>query len=785
MGETYYIQSAIAGKYLDVQNNQTANGTPLHLWRYNGGNAQKFTLEDAGGGYFHIKFRLGKYLHVQHGSNQPRVLAHLWEGKSNDNSKWRFITAPNGYFYIQSKKGTYLDVKGGQSADGTPIWMYVLNKGNAQRWKLKKASYTQSSNGASTAVVVSGSNVNKNVKVGKTYYIQSAIGAKYMDVKMAGTANGTPIHLWRYNGGNAQKFIFENAGSGYFYIKSVLGKYLHVQGASNQPRVLAHLWTGKGGDQTKWQFIKAPNGYHYIRSKKGTYLDVKGGVSTDGTPIWMYPLNRGNAQRWKLNEVPAATGTSVIKTPLLLNSSTMYSYLANVATISPANIKKKSPKGPDFEEGAKAVFSNLDGELTNRFRHYVTSKFSRLDANLIPDKEPNSGVFYYVPNSYHLSWDSDLDKHKLRINYSRNTDGRADKSTRVSATLSSGIMVSEIKFMENMLDEMRKNTPFKNIPIELRPLPVESPRIEFQGGGFDINGDQITIVAFSDFGEDIEMSFTTSDDNIDAMKNGELQNKMSFILHFNSSVDNEQTYDIPADISIKDEQSYGIFDVELPTLQNVKNLAPFPIIVKYLHVLTAKGENSEIIPYIYSFELGDKTIQPNDILKFNKPSGFRLPAKDKPLRAFVEYRLLPCEPCTQKIINGLTGGITSATKQEVKFKTINLLRSTGAETVLIYMKSHQLDPGKQREVETYEPIEINEDGSEAKSPKFYLLNGEQPDFKYKVGLMMEDGKLYESNTWIRGDKLKVFLTEINLKSHFDTWPKAEEMESENENDDDN
>jgi hypothetical protein len=135
-GVTYHIQSAVGGKFLDVKSANRADGTPLHLWPFNGSVAQRFKLEDAGGGWFYIKSDLGKYVHIENASNSPQALAVIWQGKGNNNTKWRFENVGGGYFLIQSLVGTYLDVKGGFDADGTPIWMWTKNGGAAQRWKL-------------------------------------------------------------------------------------------------------------------------------------------------------------------------------------------------------------------------------------------------------------------------------------------------------------------------------------------------------------------------------------------------------------------------------------------------------------------------------------------------------------------------------------------------------------------------------------------------------------------------------------------------------------------------
>lgn len=604
-------------------------------------------------------------------------------------------------------------------------------------------------------------------KAGETYYIQSALAGKYLDVKWGKTDNGTPLHLWPYNGGNAQKFSLEDAGGGYFYIKSALGKYVHVQNRSSETKALALIYVGRGNDNTKWRFIPGPNGYHYIQSKKGTYLDVQWGRSADGTPIWMWTLNRGTAQQWKLKNV--ASPYIVLNTKILTSAM----FFQSVADAQTNSTQRKNPQGPDFDVENLPLFSNLDADLPERFNHNSTSKFSRLNSILIKDKEPLSGVFYYIPRSYSLDWDSDVSEHQLRINYSRNSGEREARSAQVNATLTSGITLKEINFMEDMIREDLKNRNVPNPKVELKPLPVDSPTIVFNGAGSSIASDQISIVAFSDFSEDIEMSFTTSDDDIDALKTS-LQNKLPFSLHFKSSADNEQAYDIPASISIKDEESYGIFEVDFPALQNAKNPTPFPIMAQYLHVLTTTNTSEGLIPYIYSFEMGNKTVQPNDIIKFNKPTGFRLPSQlragGKPIRAFVEYKLLECDACFRDIINELTGGLTAATKQKVTFRPVNLIRSTGAEFVWIKMRSKQLDPRNQRVITTYDPIEISDDSNGVESPTLFLFDSQPPKFEYQVELVMPNGEEYVMDHWIEGNQLAVRLSSHKLKEHFNSWP---------------
>lgn len=132
----YYIQSAIAGKYMDVQWGKSTAGTPLHLWPRNGGAAQKFYFEDAGDGeHFYIKSALGKYVHAINGKEQAPV--RLGTGKGEIYSLWK-IEKVDDYYRIKSKMGRYIEVAWGNSKDGTPIFMFNKNNSEAQRWKFIK-----------------------------------------------------------------------------------------------------------------------------------------------------------------------------------------------------------------------------------------------------------------------------------------------------------------------------------------------------------------------------------------------------------------------------------------------------------------------------------------------------------------------------------------------------------------------------------------------------------------------------------------------------------------------
>lgn len=132
-----------------------------------------------------------------------------------------------------------------------------------------------------------------------TYFLRSALG-RYLDVQWGNAYAGTPMHLWDYNGGVAQKWYIKKAPEGFYTIQSDLGRYLDVSNASNAAGTTVHLWDYNGSVAQQWHFTPAGDGSYYIHSAVGTYLDVQNANSAAGTPIWMYPFNGSVAQRWYL-----------------------------------------------------------------------------------------------------------------------------------------------------------------------------------------------------------------------------------------------------------------------------------------------------------------------------------------------------------------------------------------------------------------------------------------------------------------------------------------------------
>ncbi len=135
------LVSKLSNKLIDVAGGSMDDGADIIQWPSNGGDNQKWLLEDAGNGYFFIRSKKsGKVLDVTGGSieNCAKIIQFTKHG--GDNQLWRFEDCGNGYFYVVSKKsGKVLDITGANPEDGTPIIQYEKKAENTdnQLWMLQ------------------------------------------------------------------------------------------------------------------------------------------------------------------------------------------------------------------------------------------------------------------------------------------------------------------------------------------------------------------------------------------------------------------------------------------------------------------------------------------------------------------------------------------------------------------------------------------------------------------------------------------------------------------------
>jgi len=139
-GQVYHLRSTLnVHYYLSAVDKKTANNTYITTNQTTPTDkASRWTLEDAGGGYYYFRNAGGFYLDVAQASRKAG--ARLWLAKRNftDAQKFRLKTAPGGAYYILPKLNEKLavDVHKAYAAPNSVVWCTSINQSTAQMWKL-------------------------------------------------------------------------------------------------------------------------------------------------------------------------------------------------------------------------------------------------------------------------------------------------------------------------------------------------------------------------------------------------------------------------------------------------------------------------------------------------------------------------------------------------------------------------------------------------------------------------------------------------------------------------
>ena len=133
-----------------------------------------------------------------------------------------------------------------------------------------------------------------------TYYrVTARHSGKVMDVIGQSTANNAEVKQWSYNGGNNQKWQFQDAGGGYVrLINANSGKCLDVANASTADGANIIQYTCGTGTNQQWQWQTTGSYFRLVARHSGKCLDVVNSGTTDGTDIQQYTCGTGNNQQW-------------------------------------------------------------------------------------------------------------------------------------------------------------------------------------------------------------------------------------------------------------------------------------------------------------------------------------------------------------------------------------------------------------------------------------------------------------------------------------------------------
>ncbi|MFD8501597.1 RICIN domain-containing protein [Streptomyces sp. NPDC059687] len=134
---------------------------------------------------------------------------------------------------------------------------------------------------------------------------------KCLDARAAGTANGTAVQQYSCNNSTAQQWSFTSTSDGYVRInnRNDPAQVVDVTDVSTADGAPLQLWAYGGGDNQQWQPVDEGGGaYHFVNRHSGKCLDVPGASTADSVQLTQYTCNGTAAQRFQMSAVSSSPG---------------------------------------------------------------------------------------------------------------------------------------------------------------------------------------------------------------------------------------------------------------------------------------------------------------------------------------------------------------------------------------------------------------------------------------------------------------------------------------------
>jgi hypothetical protein len=510
---------------------------------------------------------------------------------------------------------------------------------------------------------------------------------------------------------------------------------------------------------------EAPNGGSgLVIPKRNVYEVIK------DKPTYLYKASPVVEQPGRVVARPVETERTLVKSKVaavsVLHAAPIYATVHTESSPAPST-DAQGPANKPLSFWGDFIYSDVDFESQ--------MKITSVNLNIYPDKNPNSGVFYYLPIAYDIKYDKEKG-FAFNVDYGTSRGEGSESKVRMSGTLSSGISLYEVQFIKNLMDAYKKQNPGLKLDKPL-PLPVsETPTITIGDELKNFGITSVNINNVSSITDAIEFSWQT-----DGTTAAELEN----LLRVNSGITGKMkikttsadlpVQEIPVRIRLIDENTFGRFGMtptEMRT-KNWRNETPFPVKLKYVHyMIIDKNKDGKESPIIYSWDLNNQEIQPRAQVKFDVST---VPTwldnyKGKTARIWLDYSVTnSCSTCNEKVFSKIVSSTNRPQLSNVVFRVIDFFEEYNIAYLDIEMKSVQGDPNGRTET-TFPAVHITKDKADYTAGKIYIPTGSTPIFDYRITVVTNNGQELHSD-WIKRNSLNVPFGSFQLEELFPSLKK--------------
>lgn len=198
-----------------------------------------------------------------------------------------------------------------------------------------------------------------------TYRIVARHSGKVLEVANHGTANGSNVQQWTYDGGGNEHWIVTGLGGGQYQIVGVeSNKCLDAYKSGTTNGTNVQVWTYGGASNQKWTITATDSGYYRISPVHAAAmaLDVSSASTADGANVYIWTYASTANQQFAFQPIAAPTATA---TPSPTAAGTPSASPYPTAGLLSQN---KPASASSFEDAATyPAAAAFDGKTTTRW----------------------------------------------------------------------------------------------------------------------------------------------------------------------------------------------------------------------------------------------------------------------------------------------------------------------------------------------------------------------------------------------------------------------------------
>ncbi|HJW30544.1 MAG TPA: hypothetical protein VJ508_15030, partial [Saprospiraceae bacterium] len=365
------------------------------------------------------------------------------------------------------------------------------------------------------------------------------------------------------------------------------------------------------------------------------------------------------------------------------------------------------------------------------------------------DANPQSGFYYYLPNSYNLRW-SPVTGYALYIKFLSSTSGNKGEAT-VTAELTPNISNNDLAMAGELLRaKLEQSPPAQYVDVlSLVAAPLAGPpKVSInQVSSFGIDPKDISVTRPSNLAEPITINWKMS--NVENLMTALFENVgLSGNLFLQPLGDNMPEISIPFNIKLNDQGTFGKFEMDPQTWRANAwtNTTPYPVILKNMHVMKAKTSEPKALT-VYTWQAGNVEVPPGAQANIDAtlvPAWIDQAASVK--RIWMDYDVKSCNFCDDQVQNNLIGGAKGTRSRKISFDVFDAISYSGAKMIKLKVRSVQADPNTRSKMDL-PTLTIHADDVTLDGGTIFVPEGSEPEFEYFIQLIMPDGTIYDSDYW--------------------------------------